>query len=117
MDQYQNADFKYLMVDRLLLEEPLKIPYEEEIPFYAACFEYACYHSYFLRSIGIPAVIDFVPFWGNADGWHSWTNLTGGVRSDFRTGFVEEYRIAKAYRKTYSLRMMNTFHFYSGPRL
>ena len=35
-----------------------------------------------LRSLGIPAALNFIPLWGNSNAGHHWTEIVGDVRSE-----------------------------------
>ncbi len=39
------------------------------------CIGFAKLNMYTLRAFGIPTYLDFVPFWGNAEGSHYWNSL------------------------------------------
>ena len=39
------------------------------------CFHATQYTTYIMRSLGIPVVMDFTPYWGNLNGGHEWNAL------------------------------------------
>lgn len=72
------------------------------------------YTAYVMRSLGIPVVIDFCPYWGNQNGGHTWNALIYkgrpipfvGSESDpgkTKIDFALNRRRPKIYRKSFEI--------------
>lgn len=64
------------------------------------CRSIAIYTTMALRANGIPAVIDFTPFWGNRSSGHEWVSV---LRNKSFVSLEEKspYRLSKVFRMTY----------------
>lgn len=80
---------------------------------WGTCEEMALYLALALRSIGIPATIDFVPAWANRSAGHCWNVLKDTCGRFIEVGYGPEgvnsvvYKISKIYRQEY-VRNKNT---------
>ncbi|HKO82567.1 MAG TPA: hypothetical protein VJU78_19310, partial [Chitinophagaceae bacterium] len=69
------------------------------------CTRIAYIYTYALRSAGLPATVDFVPFWGSQNGGHAEVIF---MDSTGRMVTYEKYRLgrsAKVFRKTFTRHM------------
>lgn len=66
------------------------------------CYLNAQYNLFEQRSLGIPSLIDFIPFYTNRNGYHYWSNEPSIIfnRNDYNS--LYDRRPGKIYRKTYS---------------
>ena len=74
---------------------------------WGTCEEMALYLALALRSVGIPASIDFVPAWANRSAGHCWNVLKDTCGQFIEVGYGVEgvnsvvYKVSKIYRKEY----------------
>lgn len=75
---------------------------------WGTCEEMALYLALALRSIGIPASIDFVPAWANRSAGHCWNVLEDTCGRFVEVGYGPEgvnsvvYKVSKIYRREYA---------------
>lgn len=65
------------------------------------CYEIALQNLYNYRSVGLPCVLDAVPYWGNVNGSHYWAMI---IDPFFPERFPEEWafrKVPKVYRLSY----------------
>ena len=55
------------------------------------------------RGLGLPATIDFVPYWSNLNGSHYWCVPIDPRFKDARLNEISNKNVAKIYRQTYSI--------------
>lgn len=66
------------------------------------CYLNSHYNMLELRSLGIPAMIDFIPYFANRNGYHYWSNEPSILFNKNYLELVFDRKPGKIYRKTFS---------------
>lgn len=87
------------------------IPTKTRVP-YGTCKHFCDINMMFMRSLGIPVAIDFTPQWPFRSMGHTWnvvlmnngmTKPYGGCSDDLNQMHKPDQKMAKVYRRTYSI--------------
>lgn len=66
------------------------------------CFYLACYTMWEYRSLGLPQIIDCIPFYSNRNGYHYWCTTPPILYKETNVTGAFDRRSAKVYRHTFS---------------
>lgn len=86
---------------------------------YGNCSGNAAYKLFAMRSLGIPAVVDFIPMYGNNPNRHYWNSTLDQYGNPIsfeeplndpnsEVPFLEKFTLTKVFRKTYALQSDKT---------